>query len=358
MLLIEKTDSNFWDNPKNESKQGKTSFKQETEEDNAPDFHNGETALRVWFKWCLYRKSISDLLLFVHNLLQVPSDCDGYSFDVLDLLMTLVEYREDTIKGFSSPLPNHAIHDKLAPKFKQTLIDVTGQYSSVTSNDIIIVILTELDRLTCNLKKLRKENKLSELKFFLPFQLDLKLNTLVLCIELINVFVLSLLKLNDIANNGNEYDSFVLPKAFGNDKECNAEYFVYGIISLLRIFISQCSQFKSLILYLKTGTRLPIKLQLNEDILNKLGYLEQMLLHSGVFATAKSMLENNNNDDSKKSKEEEKNKITKCVDVAKQLSKAACGLCFDLMVSSPDKKLTLFRDMTTKCVENCKVELI
>ena len=133
---------------------------------------------------------------------------------------------------------------------------------------------------------------------------------------------------------------------------------MYGIISLLRIFISQCSQFKSLILYLKTGTRLPIKLQLNEDILNKLGYLEQMLLHSGVFATAKSMLENNNNDDSKKSKEEEKNKNTKCVDVAKQLSKAACGLCFDLMVSSPDKKLTLFRDMTTKCVENCKVELI
>ena len=68
------------------------------------------------------------------------------------------------------------------------------------------------------------------------------------------------------------------------------------------------------------------------------------------------MLENNNNDESKDSQEEEKNKTPNVWTLLNNCQKLLVD--FVLIITSPDKKLTLFGDMTTKCVENCKVELI
>ena len=341
--------------------------------------------MRIWLKWCQKRQAVCDYLLLIHSLLKIDSNNrDEYEYKIDDLYQELTN-EHSSVEGHSEPLSPKQIRAKFVPqmilskdkeeKGKEKEQKTTDEQDSdnnmdddskadqvrtgagsdgamnveddntekfVISSDVILLLLTELDRFTFELSKKRKQGSFSTYTVFETFRIDLKMNTFILCIELLNTFVLSYLKLNN--KNKNATKNFRIPQAFGNREKCNDEYFLHCIISLLRVFIAQCEALESVIGHVWDPSRLPDKLKItnkNNGILNKLKYLNQMLIFSNVFEVFREKM----SDDAD----------SKSVDIGKELSNRAQGLCFDLIVTSHKKKLHLGETMLKQCVENCKV---
>ena len=310
-----------------------------------------ECAVRAWFKWCLKREAICDFLLFIYGLINVPSNSDEYYYRVTDLINQLKEKKDE--------------------QDSSTIIDIEER-KEMGSSEIILVILTEIDKLNATVPKMLKDGTLDKFEVFSPFRIDLKINTLVFCVGLLNKMVLSLLKLG--SNDGTKtkfatsIQDFKIPQAFLQDKGSEAKlletafHFIKMIICLLRVFVIHGSILKDMIFELQDTSYLPKQLQLideNNNIRSKLRYFEALLSHSNVFDIAKNISDNEKKNGGRDERiGSTSDEFAQSIDVGKDLGKQARGLCFDLLVASPQGKLEMCEFILSQCVENCQSKKI